>query len=263
MYHIYSVLYNIYNLNVMRRKYTKHIVLCGTTLVTLAILAFASGCVSMQTHSPITKDTRITLVDSVTKELIDDADVFHFTMLAAYGCAPLAESHWREIRYHYAGHREMPYAVPYKRYRTKSYNFLLWQRRPARCYTAVVFYKRGYLTGPWVPGTPKEVPLLKLADSNMNDKGTGEGSVDWLLKLTCLRSPEGHRGFYWTREDALLGDARALKRYVSSTHDYNRIVEFAISEYRALLDTDLSSDPRTRPRISKKINDLSELIGKK
>ncbi len=236
--------------------------LLGCTVTVLAVLACATGCMSIQTHSPVPKDTRITLVDSVTKEPINSADVFQFTMLEADGCFPFGEAHWHDIRYHYVGHQEMPYAVPCKRYRTCSYNFLLWQRRPARCYTAIVAYKRGYLTKLWVPENPEPVPLLELADSNMSDKGTGEGEIDWLLELTCLRSPDRSR-FYWTREDALLGDTRALKRDVSSTREFDRIVEFAISEYRALLDTDLSSDPRTRPRLLKKIKDLSELTGKK
>ena len=245
----------------MRRENRKRIVLLGCTVTVLAVLACATGCMSIQTHSPIAEDTRIAIVDSVTQKPIGDADIFRFTMLEANGCFPFGEAHWRDIRYHYAGHLEMPCSVPPARYRTISYNFLLWQRRPTRCYTAVVVYKRGYLTKLWVPGNPKQVPLLSIANSNMNDKGLGEGEIDWLLQLTCLRSPDRSR-FYWTREDALRGRARALKRYVSDTQEFNRVVEFAVGEYKALLDTDLSSDPRTRPRLLEKIARLSELTTK-
>ncbi len=249
------------NASVMSKKYQRWIAVCGVCIIVAAITAVATGCVSMQTHFPIAKDTRLAPIDAVTRMPIQEADIFHFTLLEANGCVPFAESCWRDVRYQYSGHEQMPYLVPSPRYRTVGFNFLLWVRRPARCYTAVAIYKRGYLTTLWVPGHPIEVPMTKTADSNMSDHGTGEGEIDWLLEWTCLSMPDRAR-FYWTREDALLGDARTLERSVSTLGDFRKVVGFAIAEYDALRKSNAASDPKLEHRLSEKLKGLSELIGR-
>ena len=245
---------------VMSRKYQRGMTVCAIGTMVAAVMVVATGCVSMQSHSPIAEGTRLAPVDAVTRTPIQEADVFLFTRLEANGCVPFAESCWQDIRYRHAGHEKMPYLVPASRYRTVSFNFLFWVRRPAQCYTAVVIYKRGYLTTLWVPGRPAEVPMTKTSDSNMSDHGTGEGEIDWLLEWSCLCMPDRNR-FYWTREDALLGDARILARSVSTSEDFKRVVEFAMNEYDALRRLPAASDQEREHRLSEKIKGLSALIG--
>ncbi len=245
--------------NGISRKWRRWFALCSVCAVGIALVVAAICCVSVRRHMPITHDTRLSLVDATTGESVQDADVFLITILEAYGHGPFWESPWQDVHYEYSGHQEMPYLVPVRQYRTVSYNYFLWGRRPARCYTAALLYKRGYLTTVWVPEKSTKIALLRMADSNMRDKGIGEGEIDWLLEWSCLTTPDRSR-FYWTREDALLGYARVIQRYVSSKSDFRRIAKFAIAEYQFLLDTVPSLDETTRHRLSEKIKGLSGMI---
>lgn len=245
----------------MSKKCHRWMTACAVCILVAAIAAVATGCVSMHTHYPIAEGTRLAPIDAVTRMPIQDADIFHFTLLEANGSIPFAESCWRDIRYHYAGHEKMPYLLPTPRYRTVGFNFLLWVRRPAHCYTAVAIYKRGYLTTFWVPGRPFEVPMTKTSDSTMSDHGTGEGEIDWLLEWSCLSMPDRAR-FYWTREDALLGDARILARSVAKRKEFSQVVTFAIGEYDALRKANAGSDQELERRLTEKIKGLSKLIGR-
>ena len=103
--------------------------------------------------------------------------------------------------------------------------------------------------------------MTKISDSSMGDHGTGEGEIDWLLEWSCLSMPDRAR-FYWTREDALLGDARILARSVSTSAGFKQVVEFAIAEYDALRKANVASDLTLEHRLSEKINGLSALIGR-
>ncbi|NLE39278.1 MAG: hypothetical protein GX621_14740 [Pirellulaceae bacterium] len=225
----------------------------------VAMAAVALCCVSSQRQVSTTAGLRLSLVDATSGKPIRDADVFLVTILEATGHGPLWESHWRQIHYEYTGRQKtMLYFIPTRSYRTLSYNFALWRRRPARCYSAVVFHKRGYLTKVWTPDTPTQVELLRLADSHLRDTCTGEGTIDFLFDSIRLAMP-GECLCCRVREDEFIIRAEVLQEAMPNKSDFRRIAEFAAVEYQAILDANASLDETTRKRLSKKIEWLTGL----
>ena len=169
----------------------------------------------------------------------------------------MSEGSRRQVYYQYLGTPDAPICVPQREYDTWSYNLWVAGGRPAAtCYSAVVFYKRGYLTTLWTPGRDTRVPMLSLADSRMNDKATGEGEIDWLLQWHCLRNPDRAR-YYGTGEKQVLRGTVWLSRHVQRENEFRRIVEFSIKEYQELQSSLGQQAPRS---LAEKARVLSEFL---
>ena len=227
-------------------------------IVILVGLLVLLACVSTQRHIAFVEGTKLTPVDKTTGQDVSRAHVFLYTTLEARGWVPVAEARSRKGYYEHLGPVDTPVAVPERKYRTFSYNFYLWGRRPASCYSAVVLYKRGYLTTLWTPRRASKVEMLKTSDSNMSDRGTGEGEIDWLLQWSCLGDPDRSR-FYSTEAYALLPEMRAVSRYVQTKKDFRDIIQFCIKEYQHLLGQP-SLDQPAQTRLNEKVKLLSEFL---